>query len=170
MTDPRCAERTAREIVRVGFVDGGGNELVRLGVFNGRVPAQGFDELGFLASRHLDEVRASAADSSAVAETVLAQQVRRCTAVSELDDDLTRDLLRLRCRIARDSYGECAKTYGYCGEAGCNDFFHTEHLASIRPGHLVSAGRLPRVLSRYRGLNRAKRTTAGQKLGGFACV
>ncbi|EMY34118.1 hypothetical protein D477_011326 [Arthrobacter crystallopoietes BAB-32] len=69
----------------------GSNESVRLGILNRRVPIQGLDELRFFASRYLDKAGASAADTRALAEAMLAQYIRGSTVVAELDDYLPRD-------------------------------------------------------------------------------
>ncbi len=68
----------------------GRDQFVRLRVLNGRVPAQGIDELQLLAGRHFDEVGAGAADAGAFAEAVLAQNAGCRALVAEFHNDLAR--------------------------------------------------------------------------------
>ena len=63
-------------LVEVRVSGGGSNQLVWFGVLDRWVPAQGRDEVEFLTGRHLDEVSASAADASTVAEAMLAEYTR----------------------------------------------------------------------------------------------
>ena len=73
-------------------MNSGSNELVRLGVFNCAVPAEGVNELQFLAGRHPDEAGAGAADPGTVTESMLAKYAAGRAVVVEFHEDLPRDV------------------------------------------------------------------------------